>query len=46
MISVYIKVGLNNIHNSNGNVINNDNMNRNKYYTITIMVIIIFDIYN
>ena len=45
MISVYIKVGLNNIHNSNDNVINNDNINRNKYHTMMIMIIIILDIY-
>ena len=45
MISVYIKVGINNIHNSNNNVNNIDNINSNKNNIIMIMIIIIVGIY-
>ena len=45
MMSVHIKVAINNIHNNNNNVNNNDNINDNKNNTIMIMTIIILDIY-
>ena len=45
MISVHIKVSINNIHNSNNNVNNNNNIMGNKNDTIMIMIIIIMEIY-
>ena len=43
MMSVHIKVDINNIHNNNNNVNNNDNINDNK--NCTIMIIIILETY-
>ena len=39
MISVHIAVGINNIHNSNNNVKNNDRVNDNKNNTIMVIIL-------